>query len=154
MNLKCLQKVLEDVNNTGSLLLRVIDEGEELMPQAPKALATSLKKEMDSLTKLWLPLKGKCEEKTLKLASVSEQVVAYHFLHGDCTEWLNDKEAYFKALKPCSRYLPSIINQVHQHKVLVNCLHISHVDFIKNIFLHLYNFFLLQSQNYSLVSNK
>ncbi|ESO03758.1 hypothetical protein HELRODRAFT_79805 [Helobdella robusta] len=73
---------------------------------------------LNDLASKWNALKNKSEERKNKLLEASQQVTEYHDLLNSTMDLLTNFEHQVSTLKPVSRHLDTVLQQIEQHKHL------------------------------------
>ncbi|XP_022692769.1 microtubule-actin cross-linking factor 1-like isoform X2 [Varroa jacobsoni] len=78
--------------------------------------ATNLQHSLKTLKSRWDTVLQKANDRKIKLEIALREATEFHEALQQFVDWLTDSEKYLSNLKPVSRLLPSVLDQIEEHK--------------------------------------
>lgn len=93
----------------------VLAQGQEYLKKAP-GTASNLQQNLRTLKQRWDSVTARANDKKIKLEIALKEATEFHDALQAFVDWLTQSEKILSNLKPVSRVLPSILQQIEEHK--------------------------------------
>lgn len=93
----------------------VLAQGQEYLKKAP-GTASNLQQNLRTLKQRWDSVTARANDKKIKLEIALKEATEFHDALQAFVDWLTQSEMILSNLKPVSRVLPSILQQIEEHK--------------------------------------
>ncbi len=115
--LSFLQETFNDLETLEPKVASLLESGELLLQKSPEVSAQGLKQNLHNLQTRWDNISGRARDRKKKLQDAANLADNFHEDLNKFIAWLTNIEKTLNTLKPVSRVMEPIIEQIEEHKV-------------------------------------
>ncbi|KAG8192780.1 hypothetical protein JTE90_019099 [Oedothorax gibbosus] len=109
-------ELYNDLDNNKHKIDSVLQQGQEYMKRSNEGAAGNLQHNLKTLKQRWDNVLNRANDRKIKLEIALREATEFHEALQDFVEWLTNAEKFLTNLKPVSRVMDVVLEQIEDHK--------------------------------------
>lgn len=109
-------ELYNDLDNNKHKIDSVLQQGQEYLKRSNEGAAGNLQHNLKTLKQRWDNVLNRANDRKIKLEIALREATEFHEALQDFVEWLTNAEKFLSNLKPVSRVMDVVLEQIEDHK--------------------------------------
>ncbi|KAF8783432.1 Dystonin like protein [Argiope bruennichi] len=109
-------ELYNDLDNNKHKIDSVLQQGQDYLKRSNEGAATNLQHNLKTLKQRWDNVLNRANDRKIKLEIALREATEFHEALQDFVEWLTNAEKFLSNLKPVSRVMDVVLEQIEDHK--------------------------------------
>ncbi|CAL1283115.1 unnamed protein product [Larinioides sclopetarius] len=109
-------ELYNDLDNNKHKIDSVLQQGQDYLKRSNEGAAGSLQHNLKTLKQRWDNVLNRANDRKIKLEIALREATEFHEALQDFVEWLTNAEKFLSNLKPVSRVMDAVLEQIEDHK--------------------------------------
>ncbi|XP_076267566.1 dystonin-like protein short stop isoform X46 [Rhynchophorus ferrugineus] len=115
--LERFMEIYNEIEENRPKVETVLAQGQEYLKKAPSNTASNLQHNLKTLKQRWDSVTARANDKKIKLEIALKEATEFHESLQAFVDWLTNAEKILTSLKPVSRVLDTVQQQIEEHKI-------------------------------------
>ncbi|XP_071036383.1 microtubule-actin cross-linking factor 1 isoform X6 [Parasteatoda tepidariorum] len=109
-------ELYNDLDNNKHKIDSVMQQGQDYLKRSNEGAAGNLQHNLKTLKQRWENVLNRANDRKIKLEIALREATEFHGALQDFVEWLTNAEKFLTSLKPVSRVMDVVLEQIEDHK--------------------------------------